>query len=165
MDFRTWIRALDARGFHVLAPSHPVPVELWAALPGGAESSGVVQFRCRGTAVTLTRYAVTDLAIVAPADPCECDCARAAAAESTAQRVLVRPGSEPRQVVRWDGRRERGWTGHEAGLLGVAEAAELFDQLLTRLDIPTAALPHPPSPALIGRGAADRATVRPVAPR
>lgn len=126
MNFHSWTHALAARGFRVLPPSHPVPVELWAVLPGG----DVVHFRCRGTTATLARYDGDDVRTITPTDGCPCDCAARAGAGTTTPRVLARPGVRPREVRHFDGRAQRGWTSYEAGLLTVAEAAELFDHLL-----------------------------------
>lgn len=125
MNFGSWTRALADRGLRVIAPSHPAPVELWAVLPDG----DVVHFRCRGTGASLARYAADDLRTVVPVDSCACGCDRRTG-PATTTRVLPRPGVRPREIRRFDGRAERGWTSYEAGLLEVAEAAELFDRLL-----------------------------------
>ncbi len=133
MDFATWTRALSARGLQVVPPSHPVPVELWALLPAG----GLIHFRCRGTRVTLDRYAEDDLLFVESPGRCGCDggCADGPRARVGAvpPRVRIRPGARPVAAARFDGTRARRWSGHEAGLLTVEQAAPLFDVLLDRL--------------------------------
>lgn len=125
MNFRSWTRTLADRGLRVIAPSHPAPIELWAELPGG----DIVHFRCRGTGASLTRYAADDIVSVVPADDCACGCGRRTG-PATVARAITRPGVRPREIRRFDGRAERGWTSYEAGLLKVDEAAALFDRLL-----------------------------------
>lgn len=142
MNFRAWTRHLTARGLRILAPSHPVPVELWAVLPAG----DVVHFRCRGTGASLERYAAADVGTVVPADGCDCGCAHHVTGAVTT-RVQPRPAARPREVRRYDGRAERGWTSYEAGLLSVADAAELFDDLLDALSGEVPAVPAPSQPA------------------
>lgn len=129
MDFTTWARHLSDRDIHLISPSHPTPVRVRALLPSG----DLAEFLCRGTTATLARYAASDLVFVEPrssGDGCGCGCGEALAEPVTAPRVVVRAGAEPRRVVRFEGATERGWTGYEAGLLSVDEAAPLFDSLL-----------------------------------
>ncbi|WP_020575687.1 hypothetical protein [Actinopolymorpha alba] len=135
MDFATWARQLSDRGFRVLPPSHPVPVRLWALLPGG----DLLQFRCQGTNVSLERYAEADLFFVVPAGRCDCGCGEHLPAPSARARLVIRTSARPIDAARYDGATVRGWRGHEAGLLSVAEAAPLFDDLLAELFAPVEA--------------------------
>ena len=127
MDFSTWTRVLADRGLSVVPPSHAVPVDVWALLPG----AGALHFRCRGTSATLAQYADADLLLTEPEVEATCDCGAGHRTARSESRVALRPGTAPVAVAKYDGRADRGWTSHEAGLLGVAEAAVLFEQLLT----------------------------------
>lgn len=129
MDFATWTRSLSDRGLDVVPPSHAVPVRLSMLPPEG----GLLEFRCRGTRVTLERYAPADLLLVVPEAWCACGCGRHLPAPMTPPRVGVRPGARPVATAGYDGATERGWSGHEAGLLRVEEAAALLDALLPAL--------------------------------
>lgn len=132
MDFPTWTRHLSDRGLRVVPPSHPTPVEVWALLPGEA---GLVHFRCRGRTVTLARYAEADLLFTEAAAACSCDrgCGSDLGDPITPPRLTLRPGAGAVGVARYDGASRSGWTGYEAGLLAVDDAAPLFDALLADL--------------------------------
>lgn len=126
MDFSTWTRVLADRGLSVVPPSHAVPIDVWALLPG----AGALHFRCRGTAATLAVYEDAQLLLTEPEVSATCDCGaehRIARADS---RVTPRANARPTALATYDGRADRGWTAHEAGLLSVAEAAVLFERLL-----------------------------------
>lgn len=138
MDFRAWTQSLSARGLHILPPSHVSPVRILAAAPDGT----VLHFRCRGTAAVLEHYAAADLRRLVPTTPCPCGCARRLTTSPPARAALV-PGARPLASATWDGRLEQGWRGYEAGLLGVDEAAALFDRLLTLLPRPQVPAPRP----------------------
>jgi hypothetical protein len=126
MDFSTWNRVLADRGLSVVPPSHAVPVDVWALLPG----AGALHFRCRGTIATLAVYADADLVLTEPEVSASCDCGAEHRTARSETRVALRRGARPSAQATYDGRAERGWKGHEAGLLGVAEAALLFERLL-----------------------------------
>lgn len=129
MDFSAWTRALADRGFTVVPPSHIAPVDIWALTPQGT----ALHFRCRGTSVTLAEYADADLHVVMPTAICGCGCGAAAAPPPSAGQFSVRPGARPIRSTGYDGRRERGWTYQEAGLLTIGQAAVLFEALLGSL--------------------------------
>lgn len=128
MNFSAWTRALADRGIRVVSPSHPTPIELWALLEDGQ----VVHLRCRGTTVRLTAYPPDSLVGIHIGQACDCGCAMQRPGVGQPRTVLS-PDATPHTVVELDGRRERGWTAYEAGLLAVPEAAEIFDELLARL--------------------------------
>jgi hypothetical protein len=129
MDFASWARALSARGLQVVPPSHQVPVMLWALLPDG----GALHFQCRGTTVTLSTYAESALVLVEPEPVCGCGCGMIAKAPRAPPRLALRDSARPDQTAIFDGAAERGWRTVEAGRLRVAEAAEIFEDLLARL--------------------------------
>jgi hypothetical protein len=129
MDFSTWTRVLADRGLSVVPPSHAVPVDVWALLPG----TGALHFRCRGTTASLALYADADLLLTEPEVAATCDCGAGHRTARSETRVALRSPARPIAEASYDGRADRGWTSHEAGLLTVAEAASLFDQLLPSL--------------------------------
>jgi hypothetical protein len=126
LTFSTWTDALTRRGFTVLPTSHPVPVQLWLLTPDGS----ALRLLARGTRLTLSRYAATDLAALVLR--AECDCAEHRAAGATGRTVLT-TGATPAAEVTFDGAARRGWRGYEAGLADVATAAEIFEELLVEL--------------------------------
>ncbi|MEQ4208753.1 hypothetical protein ABN028_17030 [Actinopolymorpha sp. B17G11] len=133
MNFADWTRALSERGFTIVAPTHPTPIQVCALIPDG----GLVLFRCRGTRVTMERHPESALFVAAPVASRGCDCGRShddgPVSSSDAPRYIVPVDARPAQIVAYDGMRDRGWCGHEAGLLGPDEAAPLFDTLWRRL--------------------------------
>ena len=139
MDFASWTRALSSRGLTVVPPSHPVPITLWILRSTG----GALHFVCRGTRATLSAYADSDIAFDRRIPACGCGCGRLARDADVPPRLTVRPGARPIEVARFDGAERLGWTGYEAGLLGVADGAILFDRLLGELE---------PVPAPTGSG-------------
>lgn len=126
LTFATWTAALTARGFTVLPSSHAVPVELWLRTP----RNEVLHLRARGTTVTLRRYSAAALAGLILRSECDCEEHRTAGA---ATRVALLPGTVALAEAVYDGAVEAGWAGHQAGLLGVPAAAELFERLLDEL--------------------------------
>ncbi len=116
------------RAFAVLSPGHAVPVELWTRPPG--DPGSVLHLRARGTRVVLRRYAASDLATLVLR--AECDCAEHRTAGAGARTVLV-PGAAAAAEAEYDGAARHGWRSHEAGLLGVATAARVFEELLAEL--------------------------------
>lgn len=129
LTFATWVADLSARGHAVLAASHAVPVQLWLREPG--DHGTVLHYLARGTRVTLRRYAATDLTALVLRAECDCEEHRTAGAGS---RTVLTPGATPVAEVVLDGATEFGWSGAEAGLMDVATAAELFEELRTVLD-------------------------------
>ena len=129
LTFATWVADLSARGHAVLAASHAVPIQLWLREPG--DHGTVLHFLARGTRVTLRRYAATDLTTLVLRAECDCPEHRTAGAGS---RTVLTPGAVPVAEVVLDGARLFGWTGIEAGLLDIATAAELFEDLRGTLD-------------------------------
>lgn len=153
MDFAAWTRALHVRGFRVVPPSHAAPVRIWALLPAG----DLLHFRCQGTMVRLERHAEDDVLFADPVGHCDCGCGRRLAAPQTPPRLVLRANARPVDVASFDGARIRGWRGHEAGLLSVAEAAPMFEELLADLGVaPRSASGHPRSgPVATGRFRSD----------
>lgn len=124
LTFQTWTAALSARGWTVLRPSHPVPVQLW--LRAGDE---VRHFFARGTRFVLRSYSSSDLtSMILRA---ECDCAEHRTAGAGHRTVLV-PGAVPLDEVVLDGRATFGWSTYEAGLADVPTAAGVLESLLAR---------------------------------
>jgi hypothetical protein len=124
--FAAWIASLSVRGFGVLAASHAVPVQLWLRTADGA----VLHFLARGTRVTLRQYAASDLTSLVLRAECDCEEHRTAGA---GVRTVLRPDARPVAEVGFDGAVTLGWTGVEAGLLGIRLAADLLDDLLDEL--------------------------------
>jgi hypothetical protein len=133
MNFAYWTRALSARGLTLVALTHSTPIQVCVLAPDG----GLIMFKCRGTRVTMERFPATALLVAAPAAGRGCECGRShgddPVDDSAAPRYIVPVGARPAQVVEYDGRAERGWSGHEAGLLSPDDAAPLFDALWARL--------------------------------
>ena len=136
MNLSTWITSLAARGLTALPPSTAVPVELYALLPGG----DLLHFRSRGTSVTLRRFAAADVSVVLPTayagttpEALSVSDVRSLRDAPGAGRVVLPAAARPTAEVAIDGAARFGWTGFEAGLLPVAVAALLFDELLAAL--------------------------------
>jgi len=130
MDFSAWTRALSSRGLTVVPPSHPVPITLWILRSTG----GALHFSCRGTRVALSAYDDSAIVFTRRVATCGCGCGRYVRNVEAPPRMTVRPGARPVRVARFDGAEHLGWTGYEAGLLGVAEGAALFERLLAELE-------------------------------
>jgi hypothetical protein len=126
LTFSTWTDALRRRGFVVVPASHAVPVQLWLTTPDGC----ALHFLARGTRLTLRRYAATDLAALVLRSECDCEEHRTAGASV---RTVLTTGAAPAAEAVFDGADRRGWRGYEAGLLGVAAAADIFEELLGTL--------------------------------
>lgn len=123
--FATWTRSLTARGFAVLSPSHAVPVSLWL----GA-GDRVLHFSARGTRLRLTAYDRSDLTHLLLRSECDCEEHRLAGA---AGRMVINPGAKQTAEVVFDGAATLGWTGHQAAVLPLAEAAGILEALLQQL--------------------------------
>jgi hypothetical protein len=121
LTFTSWTRALNARGFGVLPPSHAVPVSLWLRDTSHAD---------RGTRLRLAAYQPTDLTTLILR--AACDCAEHRQAGGTG-RIVLNPGAVPLETHELDGAVMFGWRGHEAALLPLHDAAGILESLLPRL--------------------------------
>ena len=126
LTFAAWVSTLSARGHSVLAASHAVPIQLWLRHPDGS----VLHFLARGTRVTLRRYDGSDLTSLVLRSECDCEEHRTAGAGS---RTVLAAGAVPSAEVVFDGAEALGWTGYEAGLLDVATAAAMFEEMAAEL--------------------------------
>jgi hypothetical protein len=132
LTFASWTRALRARGYGVLPTSHAVPVSLWLR-DGDPMTGRVLHFAARGTRLRLVAYRPTDLTTLILRAACDCAEHREAGATG---RVMLNAGAEPLEVHALDGAEVFGWTGHEAALLPLQEAAGILESLLARLPRP-----------------------------
>ncbi|HET6651594.1 MAG TPA: hypothetical protein VFH10_03065 [Nocardioides sp.] len=132
LTFAAWVGALSARGYSVLAASHAVPIQLWLRRDDGT----ALHFLARGTRVSLRRYDASDLTSLVLRSECDCEEHRTAGAGS---RTVLNPGAVPSGEVVFDGAEALGWTGYEAGLLDVATAASMFDEMSAQLAGPAEA--------------------------
>ena len=137
LTFASWTRALSTRGYRVLPTSHAVPVSLWLR-DGDPLTERVLHFAARGTRLRLVAYRPTDLTTLILRAACDCAEHREAGATG---RVVLNPGARPLEVHELDGARVFGWTGHEAGLLPLQEAAGILESLLARLHQPVTVEP------------------------
>jgi hypothetical protein len=129
LDFTSWTRSLNARGYAVLPSSHAVPVSLW--LREGDHADGrVLHFAARGTRLRLAAYKPSDLTTLLLRAACDCAEHRQAGATG---RIVLNPGAEALEVHELDGARLFGWSGHEAALLPLQDAAGILESLLPRL--------------------------------
>ena len=120
--FTAWVASLSARGHSVLAASHAVPIQLWLRHQDGS----VLHFLARGTRVTLRQYGAADLTSLVLRSECDCEEHRTAGAGA---RTVLTPGAVPSAELVFDGAETLGWTGYEAGLLDVATAAGMFEEM------------------------------------
>ncbi len=152
LTFAGWTRALHARGYDVLAPSHAVPVSLWLAEPTDPDRTPrVLHFSARGTRLRLAAYRPSDLTTLLLRAACDCADHRQAGATG---RMVLNPGTAPLETHELDGAAVFGWRGHEAALLSLPESAGLLESLLARLRPCSGAdLPHRDRGGL-GRGTA-----------
>jgi hypothetical protein len=131
LSFTSWTHALSARGYAVLAASHAVPVSLWLLDPAREQ---VLHFTARGTRLRLAAYDRSDLTTLLLRAECDCEAHRQAGASS---RTVLRPGALPQEEHVLDGGQVFGWTGHEAALLPLEQAAGILESLLARLAVAT----------------------------
>ncbi|MDT3443723.1 hypothetical protein [Pseudofrankia sp. BMG5.37] len=139
MTFEAWLARLRNDGYLLCPASTAVPVELRAVRPDGWG----LHLRCRGVRVQLGLYRPGRPAWqvplwdrdVLPEDALELwehrplPLAEVDVPEGT--RIAFSGAHEaPDHLVVFDGARERGWRGHEAGLLRPGAAAEIFAALL-----------------------------------
>ena len=129
MTWAGWTRALTARGYDVLPPSHAVPVSLWLR-EGTAADDRVLHFSARGTRLRLATYRPSDLTTLLLRAACDCAEHRQAGATG---RVVLNAGAVALEVHELDGSEVFGWSGHEAALLTLQETAGLFESLVARL--------------------------------
>ncbi|WP_007514977.1 hypothetical protein [Pseudofrankia saprophytica] len=139
MTFEAWLARLRNDGYLLCPASTAVPVELRAVRPDGWG----LHLRCRGVRVQLGLYRPGRSAWqvplwdrdVLPEDSLELwehrplPLTGVAVPEGT--RIAFTGAHEaPDHLVVFDGARERGWRGYEAGLLRSGDAAEIFAALL-----------------------------------
>jgi len=132
LAFASWTRALSARGYGVLPTSHAVPVSLWLR-DGDPITGRVLHFAARGTTLRLVVHRPADLTTLILRAACDCAEHREAGASG---RIVLNRGAEPLEVHELDGAKVFGWTGHEAALLPLQEAAGILESLLARLPQP-----------------------------
>ncbi|HYU03815.1 MAG TPA: hypothetical protein VEK80_10125 [Kribbellaceae bacterium] len=126
MNISAFADLLASRGLRLLPGSHAVPVEVLAELPDGT----VAHFAARGRTLRLALH--SPAALHAITIPTECGCGRHHE-PSGPQRTGLRAGAVPLVEHTIDGELAFGWTGHEAGLLRLADAASYFFALLDRV--------------------------------
>jgi hypothetical protein len=134
LSFTSWTRALLARGFTVLHASHAVPISLWLRETGAGDPAvdRVLHFTARGARFRLAVHRPSDLTTLILRSACDCEEHRTAGG---AGRVVLNPGAAPTEVHELDGAALFGWTGHEAALVPVPEAAGIFESLLSRVSL------------------------------
>jgi hypothetical protein len=120
----SWAQSLTARGYAVLPGSHVVPVSMWLL-----DGEHVLHFSARGTRLRLAVHDRHDLTTLLLRSECDCEEHRQAGA---AGRTVLRPGAEPVEEHVLDGAEVFGWTGHEAALLPLEQAAGVLESLLAR---------------------------------
>lgn len=137
MRFEEWVARLTTAGHRICPASTRVPLELCGLRPDGTG----MHFRCRGTRATLSLYAPGrarwQVRVFDPSWTPEETLAIWERRPYTRweeapphSRLVFDDAERPDVHVVYDGARERGWTGHEAGLLRVDEGAALFEHLL-----------------------------------
>jgi hypothetical protein len=133
MDISAFADLLAARGLRLLPGSYAVPVDVLVQLPDGA----VARFTARGTTIRLAVHAPDSLSsiVIAP----ECGCGKHHDLVGPA-RTALRAGAVPLIERSIDGEVAFGWTGHEAGLLRLADAATYFFELLDMAEVDAPAL-------------------------
>ncbi|TWD84150.1 hypothetical protein FB561_5325 [Kribbella amoyensis] len=115
---------LASRGLRLLPGSHAVPVELLVQLPDAT----IARFTARGTTLRLRRYAATALTSIVIAPECGCGDHHPHLGPN---RVTLSAYASPLTEDVIDGELLFGWTGHEAGLLPLVDAAPHFFTLLS----------------------------------
>ncbi|HZO63403.1 MAG TPA: hypothetical protein VFB74_00240 [Kribbellaceae bacterium] len=116
---------LAVHDVRLLPGSYAVPVDVLAGLPDGS----VAHFIARGTTIRLALYAPDALTSVVIATQCGCGQHHEPAGP---RRMTIRADAIPLVVRAIDGRSAFGWTGHEAGMLRLSDAAPYFFDLLSR---------------------------------
>jgi hypothetical protein len=117
---------LDAHGLRLLPGSFAVPVNLLVVLP----DSSVAHFTARGTTLRLAIHEPQALTSVVVAPDCGCGKHHAPSGPS---RMTLRSDAVPVVERTIDGELAFGWTGHEAGLLRLTDAAAYFFELLAEV--------------------------------
>ncbi|MBL7494797.1 hypothetical protein [Frankia nepalensis] len=161
MTFEAWLDRLRTDGYLLCPASSAVPVELRAVRPDGWG----VHLRCRGVHVRLGLYrpgrSVWQVPLwdreVVPEDALELwehqPPPSAAGLLPVGTRIAFTGAADaPDHQAVFDGATERGWRGHEAGLLSPADAAKIFGTLLAATE-PELARWRRPAPALGGAAA------------
>ncbi|MEV6288067.1 hypothetical protein [Kribbella sp. NPDC051770] len=127
MQLSTLADLLASRGLRLLPGAHAVPVELLVQLPDAT----IAQFTARGRTLRLRQYAATALTTIAI--PTECGCGDHHP-QTGPDRVTLSAYAVPLTERVIDGELLFGWTGHEAGLLRLADATPYFFDLLAQLE-------------------------------
>lgn len=128
MDLAAVSSLLVARGQRLLPGSHAVPVELLVALPDDA----VARFTARGTSIRLSLFAADAVSSIELATECGCNQHHESAGPA---RTWLRGDAVPVLERVIDGRTAFGWTGHEAGLLRLADAVPYYFELLGMVEL------------------------------
>ena len=123
-----WHDVVTRRGLRVIPNSSVVPIDVWLTDP--RVPSRVTRLLARGTTVRLLGYDSSDLSALLLRSECDCEEHRTAGAGS---RTVLNPGAAAAAEVVFDGARELGWRGYEAGLLDIAGAGAMFDSMLEEL--------------------------------
>lgn len=125
MNIAAFADLLARRGLRLLPGSYAVPVDVLVELPDAT----VAHFTARGTTIALALHAPGVLRSVAIPTDCGCGTHQELPGPT---RTALRAGAVPLAERSIDGELAFGWTGHEAGLLRLADAATYFFELLSR---------------------------------
>lgn len=128
MDLAAFSSLLVARGQRLLPGSYAVPVDVLVALPDGA----VARFTARGTTIRLALFDAGAVSSIELATECGCGQHHESAGPV---RTWLRGGAVPVRERVIDGRAAFGWTGHEAGLLRLADAVPYYFELLDMIGL------------------------------
>ncbi|GAA1518303.1 hypothetical protein [Kribbella lupini] len=126
MNLSAFADLLASRGLRLLPGSHAVPVDLLVQLPDAT----IARFTARGRTLRLRQYAAEALTTITI--PTECGCGDHHP-QTGPNRVTLSAYAVPLAERLIDGELVFGWTGHEAGLLRLADAAPYFFDLLAAL--------------------------------
>jgi hypothetical protein len=126
MNISAFADLLAVHGLRLLPGSYAVPIDALVAQPDGC----VAHFTARGTTIRLALYAPDALTSVVIDTQCGCGEHHEPSGPS---RMTLRADALPLEVRTIDGELAFGWTGHEAGLLRLADAATYFFELLDRV--------------------------------
>src|SRR5262245_27781614 len=126
MDISAFADLLASRGLRLLPGSYAVPVDVLVRLPDGA----VARYTARGTTLRLAVHAPDALSSMVIAPECGCGRHHDIVGPLGPARTALRAGAVALFERSIDGEVAFGWTGHEAGLLRLADAAPYFFELL-----------------------------------
>jgi hypothetical protein len=123
MTLQAFAELLASHGLRLLPGSYAVPVELLVQLPDAT----IARFTARGTTLRMSRYAADALTSITIAAECGCGDHHP---QTGPTRVTLSAYAVPLEERVIDGELLFGWQHHEAGLLGLADAATHFFTLL-----------------------------------